>query len=312
MINLVSNKYLKYFFICLKNHMLLKSFFLFILNGFDKKGMILTKTAIRNRIYTRLKRKYEEECVKYFDELKGLPHSHSKKVFVCWFQGMDNAPDIVKNCYLSLQRHCKDREIVVITEQNYSQFVTVPSYIEEKYKKGIFSKTHFSDIIRLELLIKYGGSWIDSTCLLTGFERSRQLFDADFFYYKEIEPSSRNKVGALSSWFISSCSNNEILLGCRFLLYRYWKDYNYTVDYFLFHILFDMSIDLCPYSKYKEKMVEISNSIPHMIYFNLDKEFDDEKFKRFCDQSDIHKLTYKYDSVISNSFLEKILSGELL
>ena len=37
----------------------------------------------------------------------------------------------------------------------------------DKFINNIFSITHFSDIIRMALLSKYGGYWIDSTYLVT-------------------------------------------------------------------------------------------------------------------------------------------------
>jgi hypothetical protein len=39
----------------------------------------------------------------------------------------------------------------------------------EKYQKKIIDNTHFSDLLRLELLIKYGGTWIDASVLVTKY-----------------------------------------------------------------------------------------------------------------------------------------------
>ncbi len=41
--------------------------------------------------------------------------------------------------------------------------MNIPNSIVSKWKSNVISDTHFSDIIRTELLIKYGGTWIDST-----------------------------------------------------------------------------------------------------------------------------------------------------
>ena len=38
----------------------------------------------------------------------------------------------------------------------------------EKWEKGRIPAAMFSDLLRVELLIKYGGTWIDSTVLCTG------------------------------------------------------------------------------------------------------------------------------------------------
>lgn len=42
----------------------------------------------------------------------------------------------------------------------------------------------------------------------------------------------------ISNWFISACSNNEILMVLRDMLYAYWRDFNCTLDYYIFHLFF--------------------------------------------------------------------------
>lgn len=54
---------------------------------------------------------------------------------------MDNAPDLVKKCYESLKNNLKDKEIILITSENISKYVTFPDYIMEKWEKGIITHT---------------------------------------------------------------------------------------------------------------------------------------------------------------------------
>ena len=57
----------------------------------------------------------------------------------------------------------RDREIVLITQDNLFNYVQFPDYILKKWEAGVITNTHFSDLLRLELLIKYGGTWSDET-----------------------------------------------------------------------------------------------------------------------------------------------------
>ena len=117
-----------------------------------------------------------------------------RKIWFCWLQGMENAPELVKVCHESLCKNIKDREIVVLTNENLSQYVHLPEYIERKHKKGIIPDAAFTDMLRLELLCKHGGAWIDSTVLCTGEDGINYLLDADFFCFyrrKKIRPISR-------------------------------------------------------------------------------------------------------------------------
>ena len=55
------------------------------------------------------------------------------------------------------------KEFVVLDKTNISDYVRLPEYIEKKWKAGIIGNAQYSDLVRNELLIKYGGYWIDST-----------------------------------------------------------------------------------------------------------------------------------------------------
>ena len=84
-------------------------------------------------------------------------------IWSMWWQGEENLPKVVQLCRASLKRHCGNHKIIIITKDNYKDYVTLPEHIISKVQAGYISLTHLSDIIRAELLVKYGGLWIDST-----------------------------------------------------------------------------------------------------------------------------------------------------
>ena len=96
---------------------------------------------------------------------KDLYRNRSNVVWFCWLQGLDEAPAIVKACYNSLKRHLVQEfkvqgvqgyVIKVIDSDNWKEYVELPSYIVKKWEKGRSPAALFSDLLRLELLIKYG------------------------------------------------------------------------------------------------------------------------------------------------------------
>ncbi|MBP5446930.1 MAG: hypothetical protein J6X95_02355, partial [Treponema sp.] len=101
--------------------------------------------------------------------LKTQPESFSseesnKNIFVCWFQGEKNAPEIVQNCIRSIRKNTpQDSKVVVLDEENMLDYAKIPSVIVDKFKSGIITKTNFSDILRFALLSQKGGAWMDST-----------------------------------------------------------------------------------------------------------------------------------------------------
>ena len=96
---------------------------LFLL-GTSKKALEILRLSTQLKIKNKLKKKYDyvlEKCDK--DLYVNLERRRSNKVWVCWLQGMDNAPYIVKKCYKSLQENLIDRNIIVITSDNFEDYV---------------------------------------------------------------------------------------------------------------------------------------------------------------------------------------------
>ena len=79
-------------------------------------------------------------------------------IWQCWFQGKEKAPALVKTCLQSVEKFKRDKQkVVIITAKNYTDYVSLPSFIIEKWEKGIISHAQLSDILRINLLAKYGG-----------------------------------------------------------------------------------------------------------------------------------------------------------
>ena len=107
-----------------------------------------------------------------------LPKSeYADCIWICWWQGLNQAPDLVKVCVNSIKRNAGNHRVIVLTEDNYKQYVDIPAWVEEKKNKGIITRTNYSDLLRLSLLAKHGGMWIDSTFFCT-----QPVLD-DYFHY---------------------------------------------------------------------------------------------------------------------------------
>lgn len=239
------------------------------------------------KIYTYLKHKYKS----YIKNLPTYTHTHeySNKVWWCWLQGEENAPALNKACLNSLRENLKDREIIVITNDNYKQYTNIPKYITEKYEKGYISRPHFSDLIRLELIIEHGGTWIDSSILCT--EYNKDFFDKDLFVFKNWMRGDESIV--CSNWFITGEKQNPILKTTRDLLYKYWKDYDLLLHYFIFHVFFTMATE--KYEEDYKNVNKFSNVPPHVLQFELLEKYDEERFRQIKQMSSIHKLNQKLD-----------------
>lgn len=256
-----------------------------IISGFANKYVASLVRMYKS--YDWVKKSFKNKIGK-MDIPEGIA-MEKKRAWICWLQGMENAPELVKECYKSVQHWLKDWEIIVITKENMRDYVDFPDFILKKWEKGIISNTHLSDLLRLELLIRYGGLWLDATVYLTG-KLPSYVEKRDFFVYRNgwIDQEMIN----MGSWFIyTRKTNNKILFETRNLLYLYFKKYNFLKAYFLFHMFFRMVTD-----KYKEdwdNVIYVNHIDQHILMLELVKGYDKDKIEIIKKISSVHKLTYK-------------------
>ena len=235
-------------------------------------------------------------------------HEHPEVIWWCWLQGFDNAPEIVKACYRSLQMNLKDYEIKIVDSANWNQYVQLPNYIVERWNRKQIPPALFSDLLRLQLLIEYGGSWIDSTVLCTGFEHTKEYLEADLFVFQYTRPGELWS-GNISNWFISAHSNNEMLMVLRDMLFAYWKDYRCTLDYYIFHLFFAMVA-----KEYQEEIAAMPygysmRSLTLLHHWN--ETFDQTKWNKLISRVSFHKLAFRVDQKTKenkNNFYNYILN----
>ena len=285
----------------------------FILLGKSRTALEILRLSVALKTKEKLAKKYKNKLDAFERTYKELPHERTNKVWVCWFQGMENAPEVVKKCYQSLKENLRDREIVLITADNMQRYVVFPDFIMEKWKAGSITDTHMTDLLRLELLIRYGGMWTDATVLCTRQQEKipEYYFDSDLFFYQCLKPGRDGHSGYISSWLISAKTNNHILRTVQYLCYEYWKEHTEMVDYFLWHDF--MSIVLERYSAEWKAIVPADNSTPHILLLRLFEEYDERIWKSVTEQSPFHKLSYKFgeeQAKIKNTYYAKILRDE--
>lgn len=265
----------------------------FLLLGKSKKALEILRLSTQLKAKQKLQKKYKNELRK-FDEIydKNLVSQNSDKVWICWLQGIENAPIIVQKCYESIVRNLNNKEIILITEENMNNYVRFPDYILQKWKKGIITNTHMTDLLRLELLINYGGLWLDATVFCSDSNIPEYIFNSDLFFYQCLKPGRDGHSHINSSWLISSKTNNKILMACRHLCYEYWKKNNSMIDYFLLHDF--MAIALEYYYEDWNRIVPVSNSTPHILLLRLFEKYDEKIWNTIRNQTCFHKLTYKF------------------
>lgn len=220
-----------------------------------------------------------------------------------WAQGEDAAPDLVRACLRSVRRYAGSRKVVVLNDKSLSLYVTLPDHIFTK-RGEIISPTHFSDVLRLELLSKYGGTWMDATVLLTA-PIPRFVEHTKFFVFR------RNRDPfILSSWFIHAVREHPLVESTKAALLSYWAANDALCDYFLLHHLFEANIALHgSLQKMWNEMPNLSACPPHALQQKLLLPYSESEFHELITSSWIHKLTHKLEAKdsFSGTYLEAIV-----
>lgn len=190
---------------------------------------------------------------------------------------------------------------MIIDKDNYADYVDIPDYIMQKVNDGIITLTHFSDIIRVSLLSKYGGIYLDATIFM--IKPLIEPFDYPFYANKlpydarfDIFVSKTN----WSAFFLAGCSNNPIFNNLKNLFFEYWKTHNVMIDYFLIDYGIKMQYDALPEIKELIDNVPENNFNLHNMFDNLFLPYDENKWKTLQDRTNIFKLSYKYDKELEN------------
>ena len=274
-----------------------KSFFCCIIKRQSFKAIY---PGVLKRIEPFLIEKFQVSRFKIQDN--ELSHDHPRIIWWCWLQGKKQAPPVVQACYNSLKKNLPEYEINVIDAENWNEYVELPEYILKKWGKKQIPPALFSDLLRLQLLIKYGGTWIDSTVLCTLDSSSKfqdssaqKYLNADLFLF-QYTPEGTTKDISISNWFISAHSNNDVLMTLRDMLFAYWKDYNCTLDYYIFHLFFKLVAE-----QYQENIAAMpyGYSIYSLVLLNhWNETFDQKKWVKLANNVSFHKLAFRIDQKI--------------
>ena len=284
-------------------------------NGFKEPESVKHRLFKKHQVMIDyLERKYKDYWNRYHcaESAPECDNALRHKIWVCWWQGLENAPEIVKACIKSIKRHAGPYEVICITKKNYRNFIQFPDWIEEKREHGVFSITHFSDILRMSLLAKYGGIWVDATffCVGVGFETymEQPLWSIKRPDYKHGSVACGNFSG-----FSLGCSQeNRWMFGViRDFLFNYWKDNEKLIDY----LLIDYAVVLAQRHNAKIaeafKRIEPNNPNCDELCKVLGNPYDADKWEKIKKDTVLFKLTWKqhFDKKVNG---KKTFYGKLI
>lgn len=255
------------------------------------------KSKFLKKYLKRIIKKYQKGEKGIYCDFEKI-HLTKFPIWFCWFQGIENAPDIVKICQKSLEENIdKDKqEIHYITLKNVDQYIKIPKHIKEKFEKNIISYTFYSDFIRTAILAKYGGFWIDSTVLVT--ENISSLCNYEYYTKKSdrIEDNFGNYLiqGRFAIHLLKLDNDNMLINFLYDALYLYYKKFNIPVDYFMTNLIVDIAYNnLKEVRKMMDELPVNDRGLEARLCENLNNKFSQTEYDVYCQNMPFQKLSNK-------------------
>ena len=214
-----------------------------------------------------------------------------KTIYMLWFQGYEESPDIVKKCYQSWKKYNPDWIIIFLDNNNITKYID--NLLFNYFKNKNMLLCHLSDIIRCILLMNYGGLWIDSTvlCNMSLNNWLEEYIKEGFFAF-----SKPTKDRMLCNWFLYSEKDNYIIKKWCEKTIEYYTENDYAETYFIHHYIFEYlyKTDLL----FKRIWINIPVILSNNVLFFNERSFNNEltpEIKKIIDEKKdpLYKLTYK-------------------
>lgn len=232
----------------------------------------------------------------YEAELPPVPEGMGNKIWMCWWQGIDNAPEIVKACIESVRRNAAGREVIVITDENLKDYVDIPKWILDKVDAGIASRTNLSDLLRLSLLARYGGIWLDATFFCC-HPLASDVYSAPLFSIKRPDYLHGSIASGYFAGYSLGCdeAHRFVFSATRDLFLEHWRQSNYLIDYLLVDYLIVMAQRHCSDIAAAFAAIKPNNPACDELFKVLAEPFDARKWAEMSKSTDLFKLTWKQD-----------------
>lgn len=218
--------------------------------------------------------------------------SVEKRIWTLWWQGEAEAPDIVKACFSAMRRNCSGK-VTILDQNNYMKYVELPDYIVRKVSTGQISLTHFSDILRMHILERWGGIWLDATILPV-----TKLEDAIFTYpyYTAKNKMRRMECISYARWCGFLLAGQKDFVFFRFatdFFNEYWRKEEHLVDYFLIDYVTNIALESLPAFKDAYDRVPLNNTNILNLEQVLSKKYNPDDFQELCRDTIVFKLNWK-------------------
>lgn len=212
-------------------------------------------------------------------------------IWVFWWQGKSSMPEVIRQCYLSICRNSNGRNVFLLDKTNIDKYINLPNIFLEKLQCGKIGLTHFSDIIRVELLKKWGGLWIDAGIFVT---KPIPLHQSLFFSPRLcIVPQDTPHMNQWVIGVMEAPPNMPLFNYISDILNAYWKKFDAVFHYLMFDYLIRYGYEHFTWVKELIKNRPIESPDLHFSRYTFNQEVNEKTFNKLIKDNTFLSLTYR-------------------
>ena len=239
------------------------------------------------------------------NSIRGVIPSFEKKtilsktpIWVCRFQGRDRLPEVCRICVEQLERSApSNAEVFFLTEENYSEYIDFPDYINERFRRGVISRPIFSDILRYGLLSTYGGIWVDAAILLSGnvleTALSSEVFSVRF--YEGNEPLRDASRGKWIGGFWARKDDIVTFKYCYESLLHLWKQHDLAIEYLACDYIIWTTYTQIDAIKKEIDSIPVNNKQIRLLNDHINERYSTELLENILRSNDVHLINRHLD-----------------
>jgi len=154
-----------------------------------------------------------------------------KNIYIYWNSGWNNAPEVAKICLEQWSKKNPTWKVFCLDDENITDYLCIP---DVRHKMKIQA---WSDVLRIYLLFKYGGLWVDASCYCNKPLDSWLHNNVESGFFAFSNPARSRKI---ASWFMYADRGNEIVSSVYDMLNVYWNSFSGgSYPYFWLHEIFN-------------------------------------------------------------------------
>lgn len=263
-----------------------------------------------------LEKKYKSLIEKYQTMEETLPVCNVKEqpIWVFWWDGILNMPEIIRLCQKSKVNHAGTHSVILLSKDNIRDYVDFPDYVWTQFTENRLKIQHLADMIRVQLIQRYGGIWLDAS-VFCAKEIPDRFFEVPLYSLK----------GKDDDYFVSRNQWTTFIIGgqkgnllCSFLnefFIEYCKTKKPFIDYFMFDCAIALAYRFIP--KVKNELDSLEKAAGDCYWMNdkLYKKWDASLRKEFSEQESVfYKIPWRHSvaEVGKDTFYGYLLERECL